>query len=360
MPSVPSFRTVVPEDELTFNSTTILLRNKHYPSGSLNTSNFANSTLGMGEMTRAVQAWYPAPANLSEPLANLSAWALATQIFQADFYKAQIQLYRAGSGRPERQLGSLYWQLEDQWQAPTWAGIEYEGRWKVVHNVAKDIYQPVIVAPVWNVSSGMLDVYAVSDLWTEVRGRIEMGWVDWTGNALRNVTTGSGGGGQTSFDFVVGGLNSTVLTSVDVSALTGGGNGTAATGGFNASNALFVASITATGTPVNTNATRTYTHTNYFTPTPLANAALVDPGLGVEYDRAADQLVVTASKGTSIWTWLQLSLDDDAVVANFDDNAFLLRRGEQRRVKYKVLSGGSEGWQGRVTVRSVWDFTQAS
>jgi len=115
--------THMPADELPFNSTTMLLRNKHYPSKSLSTSNFANSTRGRSEMTRAVQAWYPTPANLSDPAANLSAWALATQIFQADFYKTQIQLYRAGSGRPERQLGSLYWQLEDQWQAPTWAGI---------------------------------------------------------------------------------------------------------------------------------------------------------------------------------------------------------------------------------------------
>ncbi|KAJ9138989.1 Glycoside hydrolase family 2 protein [Coniochaeta hoffmannii] len=332
----------MPADELPFNSTTMLLRNKHYPSKSLSTSNFANSTRGRSEMTRAVQAWYPTPANLSDPAANLSAWALATQIFQADFYKTQIQLYRAGSGRPERQLGSLYWQLEDQWQAPTWAGI-------------RDIYQPVIVAPVWNASSGMLDVYAVSDLWTEVRGRVEMEWVDWAGKALPDVT-GSG----SKFDFAIGGLNSTVLASVNIGALTRVGNGTAPATGFNASNALFVANITATGTPVSTGRTKTYMHTNYFTPTPLANAALVDPGLSVKYDRAADDFVVTASRGISVWTWLQLNLEDDAVVANFDDNAFLLRRGEGRRVKYRVLSGGSEGWQGRVTVRSIWDFAQVS
>lgn len=224
------------------------------------------------------------------------------------------------------------------------------------------MYRPVIVAPVWNASSGFLDVYAVSDLWTEVRWWVDVGWVDWEGNALPGVTTGEGGeGGRKGFEFVVGALNSTVLMSVNVSALTaGGGNGTAPTGGFNASNALLVASITATGTPVNSRATRTYTHANYFTPTPLANAALVDPGLSVRYDRAADEFVVAASKGMSIWTWLQLSLDDDAVVANFVDNAFLLRRDEQRRVGYKVLSGASEGWQGRVTVRSMWDFTQGS
>ena len=60
-------------------------------------------------------------------MANFSAWCHTTQIFQADFYKAEINFYRRGSGFPNRQLGSLYWQLEDIWQAPSWAGIEYDG-----------------------------------------------------------------------------------------------------------------------------------------------------------------------------------------------------------------------------------------
>lgn len=366
MPSVSSFRNVVPEDELFFNSTTILLRNKHYPSKSLSTTNFDNSSLGMGEMTRAVQVYYPTP-NLTDPIANFSAWTLATQIFQADFYKTQIQLYRAGSGRPERQLGSLYWQLEDQWQAPTWAGIEYEGRWKVLHYVAKDVYQPVIVAPVWNVTSGLLDVYAVSDLWTEVKGTVEVGWWDWTGEELIGVSTGLGGRtGRRRWQFEVGALNSTLLTSIDMAALTeSGGNITQARRAparpaFDASNAVFVASVTATGTPVNTKATKTYYHTNCWTPTPLKDAALVDPGSSVDYDREADEFVVKSTEGISIWTWLKLSLDDDAVVVNFDDNGFLLRPGEVKRVGYNILSGGSEGWRKRVTVGSIWDFTQVS
>jgi len=48
-------------------------------------------------------------------VANFSAWCHATQIFQADLYVYEIEFYRRGSGLPNRQLGSLYWQLEDQW-----------------------------------------------------------------------------------------------------------------------------------------------------------------------------------------------------------------------------------------------------
>jgi len=143
MPSLQTWQQAVPPADLYFNSTTIQLRNHHYSPGGLNISNFPNTTKGMGEMTIAAERWYPVcnsthiykPAtddpqspNKTDTAANFSAWCHTTQIFQADFYKSEIQFYRRGSGFPNRQLGSLYWQLEDIWQAPSWAGIEYDGK----------------------------------------------------------------------------------------------------------------------------------------------------------------------------------------------------------------------------------------
>ncbi|KUI54617.1 Beta-mannosidase A [Cytospora mali] len=333
---------------LYFNSSTIQLRNHHYPAGGLNTSNFANSTKGMGEMTIAAEMYYPVPAK-TDPLANFSSWIHTTQLFQADYYKSQIQFYRAGSGRPERQLGSLYWQLEDIWQAPTWAGIEYDGRWKVLHYVARDIYQNVVVAPVWNVSSGLLSVYVVSDLWTEVKGSISIAWLDWAGD---NLDVSNEGGAGTVGDFTIGPLNSTLLATIDVSEVFGNSSNDAA-------DAVFVANLTATGTPVNTNATKTFTHTNYWTPTPLASATLKDPGLSVTYDDQAKEFTVNAATGNSIWTWLALDPDDSADnIVTFDDNGFFLKKGESKTVGYSVISGSESGsWQGRVTVESIWNNT---
>jgi beta-mannosidase len=126
MPSLQTWQQVVADEDLQFNNSVILHRNHHYPPGGLST-NTTLSAKGMGEMTIAVEQYYPIPSK-SDPIANFSAWCLATQRFQADMYKSEIQFYRRGSGRPERQLGSLYWQLEDIWQAPTWAGTEYDGR----------------------------------------------------------------------------------------------------------------------------------------------------------------------------------------------------------------------------------------
>lgn len=144
MPSLQTWRQAVSTSDLHFNSTTIQLRNHHYPPGDRNISNFVNTTKGMGEMTIAAQRWYPVSItpsrlinslsdirqvpNKTDSIANFSSWCHVTQIFQAGFYKSEIQFYRRGSGFQNRQLGSLYWQLEDIWQAPTWAGIEYDGK----------------------------------------------------------------------------------------------------------------------------------------------------------------------------------------------------------------------------------------
>ncbi|KAI1472898.1 glycoside hydrolase family 2 protein [Daldinia caldariorum] len=346
MPSINSWKNAVDEEDLWYNSTTIVLRNHHQPPNGLNTSNFDQATQGMIEMTNAVETYYPVPMK-ADPAANFSAWCHATQVFQADFYKTQIEFYRVGSGKPQRQLGTLYWQLQDVWQAPTWASIEYEGRWKVLHNTAKDIFQPVVVANQFNVTSGILEVYAVSDLWEEIKGKASLGWVGWDGS---NVDAAIEAG---DVDFTIGPLNTTLLARVDVNKLK-------ADAAFDASNAVLVANLTATGTLPNSDATTTFTHTNYFTPTPLASAALVDPGLSVEHDSSADEFVVRADKGTSIWTWVSVGVDDaDDVIIAFDENAFLLRKGEEKRIRYRVISdsGRRSGWKSRVGVSSIWDQT---
>ncbi|KAK3338667.1 glycoside hydrolase family 2 protein [Lasiosphaeria hispida] len=344
VPSLASLAAVLPADQLAFNSTTLTLRNHHYSPRGLRTDNVANASRGMAEMTLAVQAHYPAP-NLTDPAANLTAWIYATQVFQADFYRRQIAFYRVGSGRPEAQRGCLYWQLEDVWQAPSWAGIEYEGRWKVMHYAVRDVYSEVVVVPLWNATSGEMQVWVVSDLWAPAKGRLEVGWVDWKGETV---------GGREEMEFEVRGVNATLVKKMDFSTIFGGGGD----GTLNASEIVFVARVAATGTSVNANATRTYLHSDYWTPTPLASAALVDPGVTVVYDNAHEVFVVTATKGVSMWTWLSAAVEDDVVI-NFEDNGFMMLKGEVRRLRFSGLKPGRDGWQGRVSVRSIWDQTLA-
>ncbi|KAI9820796.1 MAG: hypothetical protein M1827_005167 [Pycnora praestabilis] len=337
MPSVFTWEQAVDESDLYFNSTTVLLRDHHQPSGDLNTSNVFNSSIGQGQMTVAVEQWYPVPSK-TDSIANFSAWCHATQIFQADFYSSEIQFYRRGSGMPERQLGSLYWQLEDIWQAPTWAGIEYDGRWKVLHYSAKDIYQPIIISPFFNVTTGDLQIYVTSDLWTPASGTASLSWVDWSGNQINNT------GVPASTDFTVGAINTTQILHTNTNNFT-----------FDLTNAVLVLNITAQGQLPNTNVNTTFNHGNFFHPVPLGQAKLVDPGLTLSYSNSTQNFTVEATTGVAAWVWVE---NPAGTVLNFDSNAFLLLPGQSRELSYNLKSDTTNGaWIDEVTVQSIWNNT---
>ena len=43
-------------------------------------------------------------------------------------------------------MGTLYWQINDNWPVASWASIDYYGRWKALHYMAVKFYAPVAVS----------------------------------------------------------------------------------------------------------------------------------------------------------------------------------------------------------------------
>ena len=43
-------------------------------------------------------------------------------------------------------MGTLYWQINDNWPVASWASIDYYGRWKALHYMAAKFYAPVAVS----------------------------------------------------------------------------------------------------------------------------------------------------------------------------------------------------------------------
>ncbi len=64
----------------------------------------------------------------------------ATQILQAVAVKSGVEHWRRNRGRC---MGTLYWQINDNWPVASWAGIDYFGRWKPLQYMAKQFYAPV-------------------------------------------------------------------------------------------------------------------------------------------------------------------------------------------------------------------------
>ncbi|KAH1395714.1 hypothetical protein KXW65_009110 [Aspergillus fumigatus] len=337
MPSLQTWQQAVDPEDLQFNSSVVVLRNHHYTAGGLFTDNFKNSSKGMGEMTMGVEAYYPIPSK-SDSVANFSAWCHATQLFQADLYKSQIQFYRRGSGMPERQLGSLYWQLEDIWQAPTWAGIEYDGRWKVLHYVARDIYQPIIVSPFWNYTTGRLEVYVTSDLWEPAQGTMNLTWVDLSGKSIAN-----NAGTPETVSFTVGALNTTNIYTTNISELSLP----------DLKDSILILSLSGEGRLPNASSKKAFVHQNHFTPVFPKDLSLKDPKLEVSYSPESRKFTVQATGGVSLYTWLDYPA---GAVGYFEANAFVLLPGVPKEVSFVAQEGNvTDDWLQRVTVQSLWD-----
>ena len=66
-----------------------------------------------------------------------------SQLNQVDCVHTGVAHYRR---LMPRCMGSLYWQLNDCWPVASWSSIEFTGRWKALHHVARRLYAPALVS----------------------------------------------------------------------------------------------------------------------------------------------------------------------------------------------------------------------
>lgn len=103
-----------------------------------------------------------------------------SQVQQALAIKTGVEFWRT---LKPRCMGTLFWQLNDNWPVASWASIEYGGKWKQLQYHAKRFYAPVIGAAVKN-DEGKLELFAVSDLRTGVKTTLRATVFNFEGEAL--------------------------------------------------------------------------------------------------------------------------------------------------------------------------------
>nr|XP_008527178.1 PREDICTED: beta-mannosidase isoform X2 [Equus przewalskii] len=90
-------------------------------------------------------------------------------VMQAQCVKTQTEFYRRSRSQvvhgEGHTMGALYWQLNDIWQAPSWASLEYGGKWKMLHYLARHFFAPLL--PVGFENQDVFFIYGVSDLRSE-------------------------------------------------------------------------------------------------------------------------------------------------------------------------------------------------
>ena len=59
-------------------------------------------------------------------------------------------------------MGSLIWQLDDDWPVASWSSIEYTGKWKLLHYAMRHFYSPVLPIMIRR-TDGSVDVFVSND-----------------------------------------------------------------------------------------------------------------------------------------------------------------------------------------------------
>jgi beta-mannosidase len=107
---------------------------------------------GQAEITFLTRLNLPFPSNYTSKEAFLTVLEL-NRISQAMAMKTQTEFYRRLKGRYDpitgegKNMGALYWQLNDIWPGASWASVEWNGRWKLLHYYAQNFFAPLIASP---------------------------------------------------------------------------------------------------------------------------------------------------------------------------------------------------------------------
>ncbi|KAJ6628324.1 glycoside hydrolase family 2 protein [Mycena sp. CBHHK59/15] len=314
--SMPSFYTweevLTSPDDFSFNSTVVMSRDHHPPAGNLSFPN-PNAPQGQFQMTQGVELWLPTP---STPDSNqtFAQWCWSTQIFQSMTMLSQIAWYRRGAGQGENNLGALVWQLNDIWQGVSWSSIEYSGRWKVLQYGLTTAFSPVTIYPFWTPDNQTFEVIVTSDRWETVEGLTQLTWYDWRGNALNTST----------HDFSVPTLNNSLISrAIGLDSILPAGQ--------NAADIWMLLNLTVQVD------NKTVTNEQYFTPTSLADAVLVDPEIQLTVmDNFTFRL--SARSGVAPWTWMDHPAGTVGVFVDtstsLPSNGFYLVPGIDRKLQF--------------------------
>ena len=109
-----------------------------------------------------------------DPPKDAESELLLSQFQQGMAIKTAVEGWRAQ--RP-RCMGTLYWQLNDNWPVASWSSIEYGGKWKPLHHMARRFYAPVAIVALPEIADGKADVmrgsvYALNDTAETIKGEL--------------------------------------------------------------------------------------------------------------------------------------------------------------------------------------------
>lgn len=108
--------------------------------------------------------------------AGLPAMLYLSQVQQGLAIKTAVEYWR--SRRPAC-MGALYWQLDDCWPVASWSSLEYSGKWKLLHFMARRFFAPE-AAVAWK-KDGTARAFVLNDGAEALRAVLELKLVRFDG-----------------------------------------------------------------------------------------------------------------------------------------------------------------------------------
>ena len=115
-------------------------------------------------------SWYKMPVGFDNTL-----WL--SQIQQGLSIKYAIEHWRRNM---DRCRGAIYWQLNDCWPVASWASIDYEGRWKALHYMARNFYAPNLLSILEDSEKKTMEIHVSCDAnVTQISDLKNVGEIEW-------------------------------------------------------------------------------------------------------------------------------------------------------------------------------------
>ncbi|XP_054164237.1 beta-mannosidase-like [Oppia nitens] len=134
--SIETFLTVLNETDLTFPISDAMEHREHHPGGTKS-------------IEKEIGYYFNHPSHGG--IERFNDLVYLSQVIQAMAMKIETEFYRRNRQIDEKTgkgntMGALYWQINDIWPAPTWASIEFGGKWKILQSYAIDFLKNNIVS----------------------------------------------------------------------------------------------------------------------------------------------------------------------------------------------------------------------
>jgi len=250
------------------------------------------SGIGNATILTYLLDWFRLPGRFDDQL-----WV--SQILQGMAMKYAVEHWRR---QMPRGMGTLYWQINDNWPVASWSSIDYFGNWKGLHYLARRFNAPVLLSLVEDGAAKTVEIHLTNDHRRPVKGVLRWRLLDLDGKTLAE--------GQA--EGAVGALANRMAKKVDLSG---------AMEGRAAHSVLFVADLEAGGEILSSNLA-TFARPKHL--------ELQEPGLRYAVREAPGGFRVEVScEKPALWVWLELG----EIGGRFSDRFFHLMPGRPATIE---------------------------